>query len=232
MAQELETTYYRFLSEVKAFLSKLIKNPIKAEPNKYLKDRKFTKTKLINVLIKKDVLERHEKILDSTNSDEKEAKYVVKYKVKKKDFENKIHKIYIKYFEENLPEKKDINESFFANEEEMKEQILNSKDGKIYKERGGIKECDCGGCMGGPGAATCNDSAPTMPLAKPIRRKIKEGKRVYITEEQFEALQKQLNEISTSDVGAMGDYTASGLQIDKNDPTIKGREIKVKQFHE
>lgn len=142
-----DTTYYRFLSEVRAFLSKLIKDPIKAEPSKYLKDREVTRSKLIKDLMSRDVLERHEKILDSTNSEEKTAKYVVKYKVKKKDFENKIRKIYIKYFEKNEPDK--VNESVFANEEEMKEKILNSKDGKVYKERGGLKECDCGGCMAG-----------------------------------------------------------------------------------
>jgi len=108
--EKQETTYYRFLSEVRAFLSKLIKEPIKAEPSKYLKDRDFTKSKLIKDLMSRDILERHEKILDSTNSEEKTAKYVVKYKVKKKDFENKIHKIYIKYFEKNEPEKEKLNE--------------------------------------------------------------------------------------------------------------------------
>lgn len=220
MASEKETTFYRFLSEVKSFLAKLVKNPIKAEPNKYLKERDFGKTKLINTLLKNDIIERHEKILDATNSDEKTPKYTVKYKVKKTDFEKKIHKIFIKNFEENLPEK--INESFFANEDEMKKEIMKSKDGEVYRQRGGIKECDCAGAMGGPGAQTCNDSAPVMPLGKM-------QKRVFITEEQYERL---LNEIGLGDVGSIGNYTAAGLVIDKNDPTVKGRQIKVKQFHE
>lgn len=151
MGKEQETTFYRFLSEVRAFLCKLIKDPIKAEPGKYLKDRNFNKTKLINSLIRRDVLERHEKILDSTNSEEKEAKYVVKYKVRKKDFERRIYKIYIQYFEKNEPEK--VNESVFKNEEEMKEKILNSPDGKTYKQRGGIKECEGGAAAGGDGGS-------------------------------------------------------------------------------
>lgn len=151
MVKELETTFYRFLSEVRAFLCKLVKDPIKAEPGKYLKDRNFNKTKLINSLIRRDVLERHEKILDSTNSEEKEAKYVVKYKVRKKDFERRIYKIYIQYFEKNEPEK--VNESVFKNEEEMKEKILNSPDGKTYKRRGGIKECEGGAAAGGDGGS-------------------------------------------------------------------------------
>lgn len=153
MAQE-ETLYYRFLSEIRAFLSKLVKDPIKAEPSKYLKDRNFNKTKTINVLIKKGILERHEKILDSTNSEETKAKYVVKYKVKKENFEDKIKRIHSYYFEKNEPEKKKVDESFFKNEDEMKAKILNSPDGKVYQERGGIKECDCGGAMGGSCGAT------------------------------------------------------------------------------
>ena len=36
---EKETTFYRFYSEIRGFLSKLISDPIKAEPSKYLKDR-------------------------------------------------------------------------------------------------------------------------------------------------------------------------------------------------
>lgn len=176
MSKELETTFYRFLSEVRAFLCKLVKDPIKAEPGKYLKDRNFNKTKLVNSLIRRDVLERHEKILDSTNSEEKEAKYVVKYKVRKKDFERRIYKIYIQYFEKNEPEK--VNESVFENEEEMKEKILNSPDGKIYKQRGGIKECEGGAAAGGDGmggataTSTVGDMGYDVPFGQIQRRSI------------------------------------------------------------
>jgi len=149
MSKEQETTYFRFMSEVRAFLSKLLKDPVKAQPSKYLKDRNITRKKLIDELLKRDVIERHEKILDPTNSDEKEAKYVVKFKVHKKDFEKRIHRIYIKYFEKN------INESVFANEEEMKEQILNGSDGEVYKTRGGINED--GGDVGASAGASGGD---------------------------------------------------------------------------
>ena len=108
MKDNLEITYFRFLSEVRAFLSKLLKDPIKAQPSVYLKNRDVTRKKLIDDLLKRDVLERHEKILDSTNSDEKEAKYVVKYKVHKKDFEKRIRRLYTKYFEKNLNEEAEL----------------------------------------------------------------------------------------------------------------------------
>lgn len=160
MSKETETTYYRFLSEVRAFLSKLLKNPVDAQPSKYLKDRDFTRKKLINDLLSRDVIERHEKILDRTNSDEKEAKYVVKFKVHKKDFEKRIHRIYIKYFEKN------VNESVFANEEDMKKKILNGPDGDTYRLRGGIKEeAGSAGAAGAAGAGAGVGSGAEAPAA-------------------------------------------------------------------
>ena len=159
-----DITYYRFMSEVRAFLAKLLNSPISAKPSKYLRDRDVTKQKLIKDLMARDVLERHEKILDSTNSDEKKAKYVVKYKVKKKDFENKIHKIYIKYFEKN------VNESVFADEEDMKEQILNGPDGDVYRKRGGINEEGEGGGMAAGGAAGSGGATSTFSVGAETSR--------------------------------------------------------------
>ena len=167
MSKEQETTYFRFMSEIRAFLSKLLKDPVKAQPSKYLKDRDITRKKLIDELLKRDVIERHEKILDPTNSDEKEAKYVVKFKVHKKDFEKRIHRIYIKYFEKN------INESVFENEEEMKEQILNGPDGEVYKTRGGINEDggDGGATAGASGGDGSGGATSTTSVASETSRK-------------------------------------------------------------
>jgi len=129
MSKELETTYYRFQSEVRAFLSKLLKNPVDAQPSKYLKDREFTRKKLIDELLKRDVIERHEKILDRTNSDEKEAKYVVKFKVHKKDFEKRIHRIYIKFFEKNVNESVEEMQAYHGSPKKFN-RFKNSRVGK------------------------------------------------------------------------------------------------------
>lgn len=274
-----ETTYYRFMSEIRAFLSKLLKSPIKAEPSKYLKDRDFTRKKLIRELMSRSILERHEKILDSTNSDEKEPKYTVMFKVRKKDFESRIHKMYIKYFEKNEPEK-EINEairecgitigvigggkkgdtadrwaehinkndkgftrSVFKDEETMKKAMVkDQRDKEAYEKRGGIKECDCGGCEGvtdggfedlGGTSSNINANHPDVVVGGVMRRKInnkeaKEPRRVYITEEQY----NMLMEIGTCSVGAMGDYAANGLVLKtsdgEEDPCAKNGKIKVK----
>lgn len=215
MAEEI--TYFRFMSEVRAFLAKLLKDPIDAQPSKYLKNRGVTRKWLVDNLISRDVLERHEKILDPTNSDEKKAKYVVKFKVRKKDFEKRVYKIYIKKFESN------VNESVFADEENMKKKILDGPDGKVYRERGGINEEGEGGAGAIGGATSCDsvgsetsrgDVGYDVPFGQMQRRVIggrpkekekgngvkpenvlgktlvaeKKSKRIFVTEEQFKTL--------------------------------------------
>jgi hypothetical protein len=109
MDNNQEVTYYRFLSEIKAFLGKLLSDPIKAEPSKYLKNLGFTRGRIINLLLRKDILERNEKILTPDKTGLKKVKYCVTFKVKKKNFERIMRRIYIRYFEKNLPE--NLNES-------------------------------------------------------------------------------------------------------------------------
>ena len=232
------------LSEVRAFLSKLLKNPVDAQPSKYLKDRDFTRKKLINELLSRDVIERHEKILDSTNSDEKESKYVVKFKIHRKDFEKRIHRIYIKFFEKN------VNESVFENEDEMKQQILDGPDGDVYRKRGGINEDGEGGGMSaggdGSGGATSTSSVasettrgdvgydapfgmvrragyladrkkkkdepkPENILGKTIMAEKKKGRRIFVTEEQFNRI------LEEEGLGAGGATTTTSVASETSD---------------
>lgn len=230
MEKEKETTYYRFLSEVRAFLAKIMKEPIKAEPSKYLKDRDFTKSKLIKELMSRDILERHEKILDSTNSEEKTAKYVVKYKVKKKNFEDKVYKIYIKYFEKNEPDKEENKEKL---NEDGEAALGGTSSFSVPSEtsRGDVGYDTVLGTINRPAYGSFRkdkkkDTDPTKILGKTITAEKKKSKKIYITEKQY----KMIMEMGIADAGAMGDYTANGLQLDPDDPTIKGRQIHVKQF--
>lgn len=94
----METTFYAFQSNIRYFLSQLLKSPIECKPNDYLIDLGFTKKKLINILLKRDVITRHEKIDDK---DENNINYNVKYKVIRKNFERKLKRIYNKYVEKN-----------------------------------------------------------------------------------------------------------------------------------
>ena len=203
----METTFYRFYSEIRGFLSKLISDPIKAEPSKYLKVRNFGKTKVINVLISRGIVERHETIKDQTNSNVKKPTYVVRYKVKKKDFETKVHRIYSKYFEKNLPEKK---------ENEIDEAA------------------SCGGVGGANGMGYDVPLFGGNPISQKhvnenvAKKKNVKSRRIYITEKQFNFIQENINEINAGDVdleeatvtfsvGTIGNYTPNGLVLKTSD---------------
>lgn len=88
----METTFYAFQSNLRYFLSQLLKDPINCKIGDFFKKRDFSKKKLINIIIKRDVIKRHEKI-------DEEENYIVKYNIKRKNFERKLKRIYNKYFE-------------------------------------------------------------------------------------------------------------------------------------
>jgi hypothetical protein len=85
----METTFYAFQSNLRYFLSQLLKDPINCKVGDFFKERNFSKKKLINILIKRDVIKRHEKIDDEEN-------YNVKYNIIRKNFERKLKRIYNK----------------------------------------------------------------------------------------------------------------------------------------
>lgn len=107
MPNKKEVTYYQFYSNIQNFLSKLKTKPTSAEPSKFLKDNDFGKEKLIRVLIKRNILKRKESIKDPTNSDEKKAKYYVKYTIIRDKFEDKMKKLYHDYFGKEILEECD-----------------------------------------------------------------------------------------------------------------------------
>jgi len=242
-----KTTFYRFLSEIKAFLRKLCEDPINAKPSAYLLERNFNRTKCINVLMKADILERKETVKDHTDSEEiSEPTYNLSFKVKKTDFERKIKKLFIKYFEKNL----------------------NECEGGCGGEGGAIGgDAGIGGDVAVDGATTTqiNMGHPDVPFGGIIDREYfpvvgkgqkekkkgdntkpenilgkeitaescKTPRKIYISEEQYNMLMED-GSPSTCTVGALGDYTAGGLVLKtsygKEDPCAKAGKIKVKTF--
>lgn len=222
MMENKNITYFKFLSEIRAFLSKLLKDPISAKPNKPLTKYGLSKKALIKVLMDRNILERHEKIKDSTNSDETTPKYVVSYKVRKKDFEKRIMRIYQKYVEKNTPKKDKLN------------------------------ECECGCCGDNVGSFSVPvfglQSRSIYPVKgeKSKKRKTKTNenmspKKIYITEEQFNYIQSVLSENNAGDVmlqecgdcgGATstmsvgGQYEAIPAPVQPNDPSLKRNDGK------
>lgn len=227
---EKETTYYRFLSEVRAFLSKLMRDPINAKVSAYLKERDITRTKLIKDLIDRGVLVRNEKILTPDKTGEKDVKYSVKYSVKKKNFETKIKRIYIKYFDKNEPEK--LNEEGEGGGEAL--GGTSSFSAGADTTRGDVGYDVVFGMLARPGYNAHRDKKKKNPddiLGKTIHAEARAPRKIYITEEQLGIIMED-GSPSTMTVGALGDYTAQGLVLKtsdgKEDPCAKAGKIKVK----
>jgi len=91
-----EVTFYQFLSELKSFLRDLLQHPVKSELDDFFKSRGFSKSKLIEYLIKTEMIKKTEKV----NSDDPEnVTLEVSYLIPKKGFERKVQKMFIKLFE-------------------------------------------------------------------------------------------------------------------------------------
>ena len=225
-------TYYSFYSKVRSFLSKLMRDPISARPDDSLKELGLGRAQLVRELLRLDVLDRKEKITDRTNSDSDRLSYNVSYKVRKKDFERRIKKLYIKYAEKNVNESYDVP-SVFSDEEGMIEDIRrNPADRARYDRCGGLRECDCGSCGGDGGGMFGNagnngrGAFVTPVFGQIVKQKgpaevdedEKKGdrkvKKVYMTESQFSEIMdifgtqnladKEIDEATTTSVSDSG----------------------------
>lgn len=156
---ENEVTFYSFFTNIKDFIQELLVDPINAKPNDFLKSHGFNKSGLIKKLMDRDIINRKENIKEVPNGmvedGKQESMYSVQYKVPKKNFERKIHRLYSRLFEANV----------FNNQESMIEDILNMDNDNAYKDRGGLDKVvteDGEGSMAFGGATNANISAAAM----------------------------------------------------------------------
>ena len=91
-----EVTFYQFKSELQTFLKSLIEHPITFNIDKFWKSRGFSKNKMIEYLMKIDILEKDQKV-NTDNIDGPQLE--VSYKILKGGFERKIKRMFIKLFE-------------------------------------------------------------------------------------------------------------------------------------
>lgn len=230
-------TFYRFLSEIRAFLSRLVSDPLNAMPSKFLKDNGFSKKKLVNELIKRGVLTRNEKILTPDKTGEEQVKYSVQYKVKRKDFETKIKRIYIKFFEKNVPEKSHIDECEGAGDGGAGDAGGGSGLGGTSEasvgeltQRGDVGFDTVIGMMTRPGYLGDRKKKKNEPKPENILGKdIKEGKRprrVFITEEQLQMLlETDINSVAPDD-GQLGPVRPGCMTFRKSNGKLDDSAFK------
>jgi len=194
MVKHDEMTRYAFISHMEDYMKKLLKDPMHADTDEFLKSHDIDGPKALSILLKKSnpedenssIIVRTEKIKDNgvdDNGKKKPESFTVKYKIPRKDYTKKMRNLYINLFESNI-----------VNDDILKE------DG----EGGGATSADASGQY-------------SMPLfGKPIKRKT-----MYITQEQADYIKKTLKEEAVMDT-PIGDFgydapIGDGKKNKKND---------------
>jgi hypothetical protein len=136
-------TYHGFLTHVKKFLKELLTDPINAKVDNYLLTYGIYKPKLLQKLLKRNVIVKEEKIIEKEGE---KPVFSIKYKVLRMDFEKKLRRMFAELCEVNLPEKQNVEKN--------------------------IEECDSGGMGGATSASAVNATAPITPMGQPMRRTI------------------------------------------------------------
>ena len=97
---EEEVTFYEFFTGVKNYLRDLLINPIEAEPSDLFKKHGISKSQLLTKLIERGIVSRTENVDEPNDGNGKMfSMYHVKYSIPRKNFEQKIHRLYSYYFE-------------------------------------------------------------------------------------------------------------------------------------
>ena len=104
--KEMEMTEQKFHSNIRNFISQLLQDPVNAQPSMLLKMHGLYRSVLLKYLLDNGTLVRDERISDvDENGEPKKATMMVKFKCRKKNFDRKIQKLYMRLFEKNLPQR-------------------------------------------------------------------------------------------------------------------------------
>ena len=104
--KEMEMTEHKFHSNIRNFISQILQDPVNAQPSTLLKTNGLNRSILLKYLLKCGILVRDERISDrDENGEPKTATMMVKFRCPKKNFDRKIQKLYMRFFEKNLPQR-------------------------------------------------------------------------------------------------------------------------------
>ena len=104
--REMEMTEQKFHSNIRNFISQLLQDPVNAQPSTLLKINGLNRSILLKYLLKGGIIIRDERISDKDeNGEPKTATMMVKFRCPKKNFDRKIQKLYMRFFEKNLPQR-------------------------------------------------------------------------------------------------------------------------------
>lgn len=132
--KEEEVTFYKFFTEVKNFIKDLLDDPINAKPSSFFSSHGISKKDLLNRMMDRDIIAKKENIDEPNDADgNKKSMHYLQYRVPRKNFEQKIHRLYSYFFENG--KKKKIDEDIDFN---VRPQRYNSAATYIFcKDRNG-----------------------------------------------------------------------------------------------
>ena len=140
-SEEEEVTFYKFFTEVKNFIKDLLDDPINAKPSGFFKTHGISKSILLNKMMDRDIISKKENIDEPNDADgNMKSMHYLQYKVPRKNFEQKIKRLYTYFFENG--KKKKIDESL---ENEVRPQQYDSVATYIFCKDGKGNTCILGG---------------------------------------------------------------------------------------
>lgn len=112
-SEDEEVTFFKFFTEVKNFLKNLLDDPIKAKPSDFFKEHDISKKELLNKMLDKNIISKKEDIDEPNDADGKmKSMHHIQYRVPRKNFEQKIKRLYSYFFENGKKKKDKIDESW------------------------------------------------------------------------------------------------------------------------
>ena len=213
-------TRYGFISHMEKYMKELLTNPLSARPDSYLEkygiDYKKAHQLLLDPLDSSDpdsaVMRKEEKI--TTGPDGKD-KFIIKYRLPRKDYNKKMRKLFIQNFESNIIEGLDLNEE--------------GEGGAVMGDIGGATNASQSGQFVQPLFGKKNK---TDVINKPVYtpKGVMEGKRkaktVYISEKHVQ----KLKEATAGDIGQGYDVPFGNGNSDFYGETMDHKNMMRKGF--
>lgn len=139
-----QVTFYEFKNKLIYFLKDLLNDPINSSVDNFFKDNGISKSLLIKMLLKKNIIERSEKF----EEEDGKSIYKLQYKIPKANFKTKVKRLYSYFFERDI-------------ESDGIDNMINDEV---------IAETDCAG-VGAIGDGSDSSGQFLQPLTKSIYRR-------------------------------------------------------------
>lgn len=213
---EDEVTFYKFFTEVKNFIKDLLDDPIGAEPSSFFKAHGISKSTLLNKMLDRDIISKKENIDEPNDADGKiKSMHYLQYKVPRKNFEQKIKRLYSYFFENG---KKKINESFL---DSIKPQKYNSVAVYIFcKDNKGITYV-----LGGKRRGNNNGGLYNVPTGQVGDKVFDESVEDAAVREVREESGLVIDTTLLKDIGDEEYYNRYGINLGKNFMVVLGGTI-------